>query len=77
MNEPNIIYPPEFQRPVPERVLRPCDYGLMNAASNLEIELGTIEAYNRLCEKAAQMRLLIDRGLAKAANPQYANIPNA
>lgn len=75
-----IIHPPEFAvvgplLPAPPRLMRPCDYGLKLAVSNLEVQLGTIEAYNRIVEAAADMREKIESGKAVAANPIYATEP--
>ncbi len=76
----NIIRPVEFAvvgplLPAPARLMRPCDYGLKMAIANLETQLGTIEAYNRLAEAAAAVRAKIDEGEAVAANPIYATEP--
>jgi hypothetical protein len=55
-------------REPPKRILRPCDYGLMGSMRDLETQLGTVEAYNRLCDAAASLKAKIDRGDAKAQN---------
>jgi hypothetical protein len=56
----------------PKRIKRPCDWGLDCAVHDLEVQLGTIEAYNRLVEAAEQMRAEIEAGRVKAQNPLYA-----
>jgi hypothetical protein len=56
----------------PRRLVRPCDYGLLLAVQNLETQLGTIEAYNRLVQAANVLRNKVERGDAKAQNPIYA-----
>lgn len=57
---------------LPKRIMRPCDYGLQLAVSNLEAQLGTIEAYNRLVEAARLLRDRIESGGALAQNPLFA-----
>lgn len=57
---------------LPKRLIRPCDYGLMNAIRGLETQLGTIEAYNRLAEAAHALKAKIDAGNAKPQNPMFA-----
>lgn len=56
----------------PNRIVRPCDYGLQGALFGLEQQLGTIEAYNRIVEVATMMRARIDAGDVKAQNPLFA-----
>lgn len=56
----------------PKPIKRPCDYGLEGAISAAEIQLGTIEAYNRLVAAAAALRIRIDAGDIQAQNPLYA-----
>jgi hypothetical protein len=56
----------------PKPIRRPCDYALLSAYRQLETQLGTIEAYNRLAAFAANVRAQIDRGEVKAQNPLYA-----
>ena len=58
--------------PLPRPVLRPCDFSLRGAISDLETQLGTIEAYNRLANAAAALKVKIDTGQAKAQNPIFA-----
>lgn len=62
-------------RPLPKRMIRPCDWGLYRAVSDLEVQLGTIEAYNRLADAAAALKAKIDAGKAQAQNPLYAVHP--
>jgi hypothetical protein len=59
-------------KPLPKRIARPCDWGLVNAMTNLEIQLGTIEAYNRLVWAAEMLKAKIDRGGAQPQNPIFA-----
>lgn len=58
--------------PPPARIKRPCDYGLELAVMNLEAQLGTIEAYNRLATAAHALKAQIDAGNAKAQYAMYA-----
>lgn len=66
---PNVSGTPSA---LPTRIKRPCDFGLDGAISALEVQLGTIEAYNRLVEAAVLLRARIDAGKAKTQNPLYA-----
>lgn len=59
----------------PKPIKRPCDHGLDLAFMNLETQLGTIEAYNRLVAKAQLVKRLIDTGDVRAQNPCYAVKP--
>jgi len=67
-------WPKATGRPVeaPRRITRPCDAGLWLAITNAEMQLGTIEAYNRVVEAAALLRAQIDAGGAKPQNPLFA-----
>ncbi len=56
----------------PKMILRPCDFGLMLAINNLELQPGTIEAYNRLVLAANDLKEQIDAGKVKRQNPIYA-----
>lgn len=56
----------------PRRIARPCDYGLVAAVVQLEVQLGSVEAYNRLVEAAERLRLRIKNGNGHAQNPIYA-----
>ena len=56
----------------PTPIMRPCDWGLVGAIRDLEVQLGTIEAYNRLVAAAIALRARIDAGDVKAQNPLYA-----
>ena len=62
-------------RPLPSRLVRPCDYSLFGAVSALETQLGTIEAYNRLVDAACGLRARIEAGEARAQNPIFAKNP--
>ena len=57
---------------LPRRIKRPAEHGLWLAARNLEIQLGTIEAYNRLVDTAAELKRKIDAGKAEAQHPLFA-----
>ena len=57
---------------LPKRIKRPCDFGLKGAINDLEVQLGTIEAYNRLAEAAQKLKTRIERGNIKTQNPFYA-----
>jgi hypothetical protein len=58
--------------PVPKPIVRPCDYGLWLAIQNMECQLGSIEAYNRLARAAHALKAQIDAGDAKPQNPLFA-----
>ena len=62
-------------RPAPKRIMRPCDYGLWGAINGLETQLGTVEAYNRLCEAAEALKAKVDSGNARAQHPMFATDP--
>lgn len=57
---------------LPPRIKRPAEHGLWLATRNLEIQLGTIEAYNKLVDAAASLKKKIDAGKAEAQNPLFA-----
>jgi hypothetical protein len=57
---------------LPRRIHRPCDSGLLLTVMDLESQLGTIEAYNRLVEAASRLKEQIDAGKAKPQNPLFA-----
>lgn len=59
----------------PKRIMRPCDYGLILAVNDLEAQVGTVEAYNRLCEAAARLKRQIDDGKAKAPHAMWLTDP--
>jgi hypothetical protein len=63
-------------RPPPKRIMRPCEYGLWNAVKSMETQMGTVEAYNRLCDWAESLKAQIDRGEAKAQHSMWATDPN-
>ena len=63
-----------FELPLP--IMRPCEYGLRNAVQQLEVQLGTIEAYNRLVAAATAIRVRIDANDIKPQNPLYAKSIN-
>ena len=67
------VFPKAAMRDAPPpRIKRPCDYSLELAVSDLETQLGTVEAYNRLVDAAAMMKERIRRGKIRAQNPLYA-----
>lgn len=63
------------ERAPPQRLMRPCDAGLINAINGLETQLGSVEAYNRLCDAAHALKAKIDAGQARAQNPMFAIHP--
>lgn len=63
---------PEVAFATPRRIRRPCDYGLWLAVKDLETQLGSIEAFNRVAEIAQQLKAQIDAGEIKVQNPCYA-----
>ena len=60
---------------LPKPIMRPCDYGLWNAVRAMETQVGTVEAYNRLCQWAAQLHAKIEAGDAKAPHPMWLTDP--
>lgn len=62
-------------REAPKRIVRPCDNGLYLAVKAMETQVGTVEAYNKLCDAAAVLKARIDAGEAKPAHPMYATDP--
>lgn len=62
-------------RPAPAKIKRPCDYSLELAISSMETQVGTVEAYNRLCDAAAAVKAKIDAGKAKVAMMQFSTDP--
>ena len=65
----------ETKRPAPKRIMRPCEYGLWNAVNSMETQMGTVEAYNRLCDWAESLKAKIDGGEGKAQHPMWATDP--
>jgi hypothetical protein len=63
-------------REPPKRIVRPCEYGLMNAVHSMETQMGTVDAYNKLCDAAAHLKAKIDAGDARASHPMWATDPN-
>lgn len=61
-NSNNVVAPVQFLAVAPAPILRPGDYGLMSAIQNLEIQIGSIEAYNRLVHAATSLRAKIEKG---------------
>lgn len=57
---------------LPKRINRPCDFALSLSVTDLEMQLGTVEAYNRLVEVSERLKARIEKGQAKAQNPIYA-----
>ncbi|NHZ99094.1 hypothetical protein [Massilia sp. CCM 8734] len=53
----------------PQHLMQPCDFGLLNAIYSLEAQLGSVEAYNRLCDAAHGLKAKIDAGHACTQNP--------
>ena len=67
---PKVAGRPEIEPP--KRIMRPCDWGLRTAIRDLETQLGTIEAYNRLAEAAHALKAQIDAGDARPQHPLFA-----
>ncbi|MBH9645088.1 hypothetical protein [Burkholderia vietnamiensis] len=65
----------ETSRLAPKRIVRPCEWELFNAVRSLETQMGSVEAYNRLCMAAEQLKAKIDRGEGKAQHPMWATDP--
>ena len=65
-----------LQGPITERlprpIKRPADYGLEIAIYELEAQLGSVDAYNRLAAAAHALKAKIDAGNGKAQNPIFA-----
>jgi hypothetical protein len=62
-------------RPAPKKIWRPCDYGLFGAVKSMETQVGTVEAYNKLCDAAEVLRARIDAGEGKQAAEMFAIDP--
>lgn len=58
--------------PLPRALIRPCDYLLLSAVMQCEVQLGSVEAYNRLVLQAERLLGRIEAGEGKAQNPLYA-----
>lgn len=56
----------------PRRIKRPCDWGLELTVIQLETQLGTVEAYNRIVDAAKYLQEKINAGHAKSQNPLFA-----
>ncbi len=67
---PNVAGRPDV--PLPQKLMRPCDWGLRGAINSLETQLGTIEAYNRLAVAAHELKAKIDAGSAKPQHQMFA-----
>ncbi|MFP3708676.1 hypothetical protein [Paraburkholderia tropica] len=63
-------------RPAPKRIMRPCEYGLWGAVKDMETQMGTVEAYNRLCDWAQTLKAKIDAGKAEQQNRLFATDPD-
>jgi len=62
-------------RPPPKRIMRPCDHGLARAVNALETQVGTVEAYNKLCDAATALKVKIDAGQGQQAATHWATDP--
>ena len=62
-------------RSAPKRIMRPCEYGLWGAVKDMETQMGTVEAYNRLCDWAQSLKAKIDAGEAVQQNRLFATDP--
>lgn len=63
-------------RPAPKRIMRPCEWGLLATVRDLETQMGTVEAYNRLCDAAQKLKAKIDAGHAEQQNRLFATDPD-
>lgn len=52
----------ETSREAPKRIIRPCEWQLVGTVQALETQMGSVEAYNRLCEAAQRLKAKIDAG---------------
>jgi len=59
-------------RKTPKPIVRPCEWGLYGSVTDLETQLGSIEAYNMLIKYAEKLKRKIDSGKGQAQNPIYA-----
>ena len=75
MGEIKKLKTDESMRPVPKRIIRPCEWGLRSAIADMETQLGSIEAYNMLTDYAAQLKAEIDAGNAKPQNEYFSTHP--
>lgn len=62
-------------RKTPEKIMRPCDYGLWGAVKNCETQVGTVETYNKLCDWAEALKAKIDAGEGRQALAMFATDP--
>lgn len=69
----DVITPKEFLAQLPTQMKRPCDYGLESSMRDLETQLGTIEAYNRLVAAARYFHAEIEAKRVKEPAPGTAN----
>lgn len=67
--------PNETSRPAPKRVVRPCEWQLFSAVQALETQMGSVEAYNRLCDAALNLKAKIDAGNGHPQHPMWATDP--
>ena len=61
MSEP-LLFPSKVRQIQPQAISRPCDFGLKLTVIDLETQLGTIEAYNRLVLATLRLKRKIDVG---------------
>ena len=64
-------------RKPPKPIIRPCEWGLKGTITDLEMQMGSIEAYNMLIDYAAKLKRKIDSGNARAQNPLYSTSTNS
>lgn len=62
-------------RPLPEPIVRPCEWGLRACIMGMESQLGSIEAYNMLVKYAESLKSKIEIGNGEAQNPYFATDP--
>lgn len=62
MSKIHRIGPAGSHVPAPKPFSRPAQCGLSATVTDLEWQLGTVEAYNELCRAASELRGRIDEG---------------
>jgi hypothetical protein len=62
-------------RPAPRRIVRPCEHGLALAIDQMEVEMGSVQAYNQLCDIAGRLKRKIDAGDGIAQHAMWATDP--
>lgn len=63
------------ERPAPRRIMHPCELGLLGTVHDLETQMGTVEAYNGLCDAARRLKAKIDAGDAEQPHKMWVTDP--